>query len=83
MANHRFYNYPYVFAQLFVFAIYRLYREEGKNFVPRFKNLLAAGSSKSPRELADKLGFNIAEQKFWMKGIKQAEEFIHMLEDTQ
>ncbi|MFW6110659.1 MAG: M3 family oligoendopeptidase [Thermoproteota archaeon] len=82
MANHRFYNYPYVFAQLFVFALYRIYKEEGKSFVPRFKRLLAAGSSKSPRELADKLGFSISKQKFWMKGLKQAEDFIHMLEET-
>ncbi|MBA7657520.1 hypothetical protein ES703_65458 [subsurface metagenome] len=26
MPNRRFYNYPYVFAKLFVFALYRLYK---------------------------------------------------------
>ena len=80
LANYRFYNYPYVFAQLFVFALYRLYKEQGKNFVPKLKALLAAGSSKSPRELSAELGFDITSEEFWQKGMKQAEEFIDMLE---
>jgi len=76
----RFYSYPYTFAQLFVFALYKLYKEQGREFVPKMKSLLAAGSSKSPTELAAELGFDIGEENFWMKGIKQAEEFIEMLE---
>jgi len=80
--NYRFYNYPYVFAQMFVFALYRLYKEQGKSFVPKLKKLLAAGSSKSPRELAAELGFDISDERFWEKGMKQAEEFIDMLEET-
>ena len=52
----RYYNYPYVFAQLFAFSMYRLYQEQGKEFVPRFKGLLAAGSSRSAAELASGLG---------------------------
>ena len=82
MANYRFYNYPYVYAQLYVFALYRLYKEQGKDFVPKLKLLLASGSSKSPRELASEIGLDIADPAFWEKGMKQAEEFIHMLEDT-
>jgi oligoendopeptidase F len=82
MANYRFYNYPYVFAQLFVFALYKLYKEQGKSFVPKLKGLLAAGSSKSPRELGKELGLDITDETFWEKGMKQAEEFINMLEET-
>jgi oligoendopeptidase F len=80
IANYRFYNYPYVFAQLFVYALYRLYKEQGKDFVPKLKLLLAAGSSKSPRQLAAELEYDITKEEFWQKGMKQAEEFIHMLE---
>ena len=80
--NYRFYNYPYVYAQLFVFALYRLYKEQGKSFVPKLKRLLAAGSSKSPRELASELGFDITGEAFWEKGMAQAKEFIDMLEKT-
>ena len=82
IANYRFYNYPYVFAQLFVFALYQLYKEQGKSFVPKLKRLLAAGSSKSPRELSAELGFNITDEAFWEKGMKQAEAFIGMLEEN-
>jgi len=82
MANYRFYNYPYVFGQLFVYALYRLYKEQGKAFVPKLKALLSAGSSKSPRESSAELGLDITSETFWEKGIKQAEEFINMLEET-
>jgi len=82
IANYRFYNYPYVFAYLFVFGLYRTYKEEGKTFVSKMKNFLASGSSKSPHELGLDLGLDIADEKFWEKGMKQAEEFIDLLEET-
>ena len=80
--SYRFYNYPYVFAQLFVFAMYRLYLEQGEAFVPKVKALLSAGSSRSPGDLARELGFDISSEGFWQKGIQQAEAFISQLEDT-
>ncbi len=82
LPNYRYYNYPYVYAQLFVYAMYKLYKEQGKNFVPRLKSLLAAGSSKSPRELAAEIGFDITKQEFWQKGIDQFAEFIEMFKET-
>ncbi len=82
IANYRFYNYPYVFAQLFVFALYQLYKEQGESFIPKLKRLLAAGSSKSPHELGAELGFDITDETFWEKGMKQAEKFIDMLEEN-
>jgi oligoendopeptidase F len=80
LANNRFYNYPYVFAQLFVFALYRLYKEQGKAFVPKLKALLSAGSSKSPLQLGKEIGFDISAEDFWQRGMDQAAEFIRMLE---
>ena len=82
MANYRFYNYPYVYAQLFVFALYKLYKEQGKAFVPKLKKILAAGSSKSPRDLAAELGLDITKEAFWEKGMEQAREFIDILQET-
>jgi len=82
MANYRFYNYPYIFAQLFVFSLYRIYKEQGKGFVPKLRRLLEAGSSRSPADLAKDLGFDIATEEFWEKGMRQAEEFLGMLEET-
>ena len=82
MANYRYYNYPYVYAGLFVFAMYKLYKEQGEAFVPKFKALLAAGSSKSPRELAAEIGFDITTEEFWQKGIDQFKEFVDQFEET-
>ncbi len=82
LANYRFYNYPYVYAQLFVFALYKLYKEQGKAFVPKLRKILAAGSSKSPSQIATELGFDIKKEAFWQKGMEQAEEFIELLEKT-
>jgi oligoendopeptidase F len=82
MPNYRFYNYPYIFAQLFVFALYRLYKEQGRAFVPKLRVLLSAGSSRSPAGLGKELGFDIASEEFWQKGMLQADEFLTMLEET-
>jgi oligoendopeptidase F len=80
--NYRFYNYPYVYAQLFVFALYRLYKEQGKSFVPKMRAILSAGSSRSPAELAKNIGFDIIKDDFWRKGIQQFEQFVDQLETT-
>ncbi len=80
LPRFRFYNYPYVFANLFVFALYRLYKEHGKDFVPKLKRMLSVGSTISPRDLATELGFDIATTDFWALGMRQAKEFINRLE---
>jgi len=80
MANFRFYNYPYVYAQMFVYALYQKYLEEGKEFVPKFKKILSAGSSFSPVEIGKIVGFDIADPGFWKLGMKQYEHFIEELE---
>ncbi|MFX1287519.1 MAG: M3 family oligoendopeptidase [Promethearchaeota archaeon] len=82
MSNFRFYNYPYVYAQLFVFALYRKFKVEGKEFIPKFKKLLSAGGSLSPIELASIVGLNITKPDFWKLGINQIEEFIDEFEKT-
>jgi oligoendopeptidase F len=46
------------------------------------KTLLAAGSSRSPTELAKDVGFDVASENFWHKGIQQFEELVDQLEST-
>ena len=79
--NFRFYNYPYVYAQLFVYALYQKYKTEGKNFIPKFKKLLKAGGSLSPEELGKIMDLDITKPDFWKLGIKQYEEFVNQLEE--
>jgi len=78
--NYRYYNYPYVYAQLFVYALYQKYKEEGENFVPKFIKLLSKGGSLSPENLAKIVDLDITKPDFWKLGIKQYEEFVNLLE---
>jgi oligoendopeptidase F len=80
MANFRFYNYPYVYAQLFVYALYQKYLQEGRKFVPKFKKILSAGSSISPVETAKIMGLDVTDSGFWKLGMKQFEHFVKELE---
>jgi oligoendopeptidase F len=82
LANFRFYNYPYVYAQMFVYALYQKYREQGKRFVPKFKKILSAGSSISPKEIAKTVDLDITDPDCWKLGMKQYEHFIEELEKT-
>jgi oligoendopeptidase F len=80
MANFRFYNYPYVYAQLFVYALYQKYLQEGKQFAPKFKKILSAGCSISPTEIGKIIDLDIVNPDFWKLGIKQYENFLEHLE---
>ncbi len=80
MANYRFYNYPYVYAQMFVYALYERYLEEGKVFVPKLVKALSAGGSVSPQEIGETVGLNVAAPSFWKGGLKVFERFISDLE---
>jgi oligoendopeptidase F len=80
MANYRFYNYPYVYAQMFVYALYAHYLKDGKAFVPKLVKALSAGSSLSPLEIGKNIDVDVADPNFWMDGLKMFERFISNLE---
>jgi oligoendopeptidase F len=81
LPNFRFYNYPYAYAQLFIYALYQTFKDEGEKFVPKFKKLLSAGGSVSPEEIGKIVGLDITKPDFWQLGIKQYEEFVLQLEE--
>jgi oligoendopeptidase F len=80
MANFRFYNYPYTYAQLFVYALYQEYLEQGRKFVGKFEKILSAGSSISPAEIGRIVGLNVIDPSFWKLGIRQYQHFVEELE---
>jgi oligoendopeptidase F len=80
MANYRFYNYPYVYAQMFVYSLYERYLEEGKAFAPKLVQALSAGSSVSPVEIGRIIGLDVTNPSFWSGGLKVFEHFIVDLE---
>jgi oligoendopeptidase F len=77
--HSRFYCYSYVFGQLLVLALYRMYKVEGKSFVPKYLALLEAGGSAAPETLLKPLGVNIREAEFWQKGFEEVKELLSQL----
>ena len=69
--HSRFYCYSYVFGQLLVLALYRMYKDEGKSFVPKYFALLEAGGSDTPEALLEPLGVNTRAAEFWQKGFEE------------
>ena len=81
MPNFRFYNYPYCYAQLFVFSLYQKYINEGNQFVLKYKKALSAGNSISPYEIGEIFGIDIDDPEFWKLGIKHYENYVDRLEN--
>jgi oligoendopeptidase F len=71
-----FYCYAYVFGELLVLSLYRMYREEGAPFVPRYMELLESGSNDTPEALLRKVGADIADPGFWQKAFGVLEEMV-------
>ena len=82
MANYRFYNYPYVYAQMFVYSLYERYLQEGPMLFPKMEKALSAGGSVSPLEIGKILGLNVKASDFWSNGGKIFERFVDDLEKT-
>jgi oligoendopeptidase F len=76
------YVYAYAYGQLLALSVYRRYREEGESFVPKYLELLSAGGSKSPEELGQVVGVDLADPGFWDAGLDLVEEQLRAAEDA-
>jgi oligoendopeptidase F len=72
----RFYCYSYVFGELLVLALYRMYKEQGQAFVPKYIGLLEAGGSAAPEALLAPLGVNFRDAGFWQKGFDEVRGLV-------
>ncbi|MCW3010588.1 MAG: family oligoendopeptidase [Solirubrobacterales bacterium] len=64
------YVYAYAYGQLLALSVYGQYLERGDEFVPAYVELLSAGGSKSPEELAAIAGLDLTDPGFWQSGIE-------------
>jgi oligoendopeptidase F len=64
------YVYAYAYGQLLALSVYGRYLEEGESFVPRYLELLSAGGSRSPEELAAIAGLDLTDPQFWSNGLE-------------
>jgi oligoendopeptidase F len=74
------YVYAYAYGQLLAMSVYRRYEEEGEAFVPSYIELLAAGGSKPPEELAKIAGLDLTDPGFWDSGLALVEENLEAAE---
>ena len=75
-----FYCYAYSFGNLLVLALYRMYKEQGESFVPKYLDLLSAGGSQSPQDILSKVGVDMTSEAFWQSGFDTIREMVNDLE---
>ena len=74
-----FYCYAYSFGNLLALSLFQRYKKEGKDFVPAYISILAAGGSKKPEKLLAEYGFDISSPKFWQEGFNYVKEQVKTL----
>jgi oligoendopeptidase F len=77
-----FYCYAYSFGNLLVLALYRMYQEQGQDFVPRYLDLLAAGGSQAPQSILAQVGVDVNSEAFWQAGFDAIAGMVNQLEKT-
>jgi oligoendopeptidase F len=74
-----FYCYAYSFGNLLALSLFQRYKKEGKDFVPAYISILAAGGSKKPEKLLSEYGFDIRSPKFWQEGFDYVKNQVKTL----
>jgi oligoendopeptidase F len=67
------YVYAYAYGQLLALSVYRRYTEIGDAFTPSYLELLAAGGSRSPEQLAAIVDIDLTDPGFWDSGLALVE----------
>ena len=76
------YVYAYAFGFLLATSVYGVYEQRGPQFVPSYLEMLSAGGSRSPEELARIVGCDLADESFWDRGLKMIEKDMDAAESA-
>jgi oligoendopeptidase F len=76
------YVYAYAYGQLLALSVYERYEQTGPELVPRYLELLAAGGSRSPEELGQIVGVDLADPGFWEAGLDLVERQLQEAEEA-
>jgi oligoendopeptidase F len=74
------YVYAYAYGQLLALSVYQRYEQEGPALVPRYLEMLSAGGSRSPQELGELVGVDLADPGFWDAGLDLVERQLQEAE---
>lgn len=78
-----FYCYAYSFGNLLVLSLYQQFKKEGKNFIPKYINILSSGGSRKPEDLLKENEIDITKESFWQKGFDFVSEQIQNLKNLE
>jgi oligoendopeptidase F len=76
------YVYAYAYGQLLALSVYERYEQLGDEMVPRYLELLSAGGSRSPQELGEMVGIDLADPGFWESGLDLVERQLSEAEQA-
>jgi len=76
-----FYNFPYAFGGLFARGLYEKYKDEGENFLPKYRSLLNATTVMSVEDAAKEAEINLEDPQFWRTSLKSIEELVEKFID--
>ncbi|TMK97863.1 MAG: M3 family oligoendopeptidase [Actinobacteria bacterium] len=76
------YVYAYAYGQLLALSVYERYEQTGPELVPRYLEMLAAGGSRSPEELVELVGIDLADPGFWEAGLDLVERQLSEAEEA-
>jgi oligoendopeptidase F len=76
------YVYAYAYGQLLALSVYQRYEEQGDELVPRYLDMLAAGGSRSPEDLGQIVGIDLADPGFWDAGLDLVERQLLAAEEA-
>ncbi len=77
-----FYNFPYTFGYLLSRGLYSIFKEEGKDFLPRYKEFLRqTGSDTAPNVVKNTIGKDIESPELWGESSRSLEEPLRQYEE--
>ncbi len=76
------YVYAYAYGQLLALSVYARYQEVGDAFVPAYLDLLRAGGSDTPENLARIVDCDLTDPDFWRNGLRIVEGQLTAAEDA-
>ena len=76
------YVYAYAYGFLFALSIFRRYEQEGESMVEPYLDVLRAGGSKPPEELAEIVGLDLTDAGIWASGIEALSAELDEAEDS-
>ncbi len=76
-----FYCYAYSFGELLTLALYGMFLDRGRSFVPSYMKLLRSGGNASPAELLRAVGVDINDPDFWQSGLDVIGDMVDEVEN--